>query len=68
MFFLSALTAVITVSVAGGPLFILAAAILGVMYYNGEFTGQPEHSILINYLLFSGEGKDLMNYNQTSLS
>ncbi|KAF8627345.1 hypothetical protein AX15_004416 [Amanita polypyramis BW_CC] len=34
MYFLSAMTTVVTVSVIGGPLFILAAIILGFLYYN----------------------------------
>lgn len=57
MYFLSAATAIVTVSVAGGPIFILAASILGVLYYNGELTIQPAPFILINYLLYSGEGE-----------
>jgi len=34
---LSAVTTLVTVSVVGGPLFILALSILGVVYYNGGF-------------------------------
>lgn len=68
MFFLSALTAIVVVCFAGGPLFIVAAAILGIVYYNGELIGQSTYSPFINHLRCSCEGKDLMNYIQSPLS
>ena len=37
MYALSALTTLVTISVVGGPLFILALFMLGVVYFNGEF-------------------------------
>ena len=47
MYALSALTTLVTVSVIGGPLFILALALLGVVYYNGEFF----FPVMMGYLL-----------------
>ncbi len=65
MYFLSAATAIVTVCVAGGPLFILAASILGVVYYNGELTGRSAPFMLVNCLLYSGEGKEYMLYSKS---
>jgi hypothetical protein len=64
-YFLDAVTAIVTVSVAGGPLFILAASILGVVYYNGELTGRYAPFMLVNCLLYSGEGKEHMLYSKS---
>ena len=36
MYALSALTTLVTVSVVGGPLFIFALSLLGMVYYNGK--------------------------------
>ena len=68
MFFLSALTAIVVVCFSGGPLFILAAAILGILYYNGELISQSTYLPFINHLRCSGEGNNLINYIQSPLS
>jgi len=36
MYALSAITSLVTISVVGGPPFIFALSIFGVIYYNGE--------------------------------
>jgi hypothetical protein len=41
MYALSALTTLITVSFVGGLPFILAASVLGIVYYNGTTPQKP---------------------------
>ena len=37
MYFTSATTTLLTITYIGGPPFLAAAIVLGVLYYNGEF-------------------------------
>jgi ABC-type multidrug transport system permease subunit len=38
MYFISAITTLVTISAVGGLPFIIAAVLLGTLYYNGELT------------------------------